>query len=61
MSYIINISESQRQALLHLIKTSTDRLDFIGEDKPLEYWEDMLSDLPKQEAEHPGVIHGFCY
>jgi hypothetical protein len=58
MPYTIIISEEQRVALLQLISNSS--FDLRGRDQPLEYWVDMLTDLPKVESENPGVHHGFC-
>lgn len=55
-SYTITIDEDQRLALLDLItKAGADKRD-----SPLEFWKSMLTDLPKDEMETPGVIHGFC-
>lgn len=53
MAYTIMINEDQRIDLLEMIKKN-------GETEALEYWEGMLSDLPKEEAESPGILHGFC-
>ena len=55
-SYLIAISEEQRLALVELVRASNaDRTD-----APLEYWEAMLTGLPKEEAEAPRCVHGFC-
>lgn len=57
VSYEIMINEAQRLALVEILKrNSTDTLD----DAPLEYWVEMLTNLPRDEAAHPGVTHGFC-
>jgi hypothetical protein len=51
-TYTIIIDEDQRLLLiaaLHALKTD-DATDFI----------DMLTTLPKDESDSPGVLHGFC-
>lgn len=51
--YTIIIDEDQRQALL----------DLLNQDQPdprLEYWVEMLTELPDMEAANPGIHHGFC-
>ena len=65
MAYLININESQRLELLKLVKTINtnepgENIDPITGEHPLNYWEGMLTHLPKDEAEQPGIIHGFC-
>lgn len=55
----IAINEEQRAALLALL-SAVDSPAFLGPDAPLEYWVEMLADLPVQEASDPGVLHGFC-
>lgn len=56
--YTLRISEDQRQALLKTLQFAGPALQRQGE--PLEYWLDMLTELPKVEEESPGIIHGFC-
>lgn len=56
VSYTISINEAQRKALLEVIHA----MDADRADAPLEYWVNMLSELPRNEAEHPGITHGFC-
>lgn len=56
--YTIQINEEQRAALLRLVENSG--LDLTATDEPLEFWDNMLEDLPKLEKESPGLLHGFC-
>lgn len=65
MAYTIMINETQRLALLEVIKAAPKEIlekyeDLITNGPALEYWEEMLSTLPEDEAAHPGVVHGFC-
>ena len=54
MEYLIEIDEQQRAALEQLVREH-------GRSIPeLEFWADMLAELPKTEAELPKVVHGFC-
>ncbi len=55
-SYDIIINEEQRVALHKLL----DALGPLGDDHALQYWADMLQDLPNDEMASPGVRHGFC-
>jgi hypothetical protein len=56
MTYNILINDDQRRALIYIItKTGYD-----NEGSPLEHWLDILADLPKDEAENPGFLHGLC-
>lgn len=57
MSYTIAINEEQRLALMKVISDLS--VDPEDEDHPLQYWVDMLDDLPESEAEDPGLIHNF--
>ncbi len=59
--YTIMIDEGQRA----LIETAL--LNFVGEEKlgeddreQLTLLRDMIADLPNQERESPGCIHGLC-
>lgn len=56
MSYHIQINDEQRLALLELLS----KVDTNSENNPLEYWVEMLTELPAIEAENPGITHGFC-
>lgn len=58
-SYTIQISESQRAALETLLNTR-EGLAMQGVGNPLEYWSEMVRALPNDEAESPGILHGFC-
>lgn len=29
--------------------------------EPMLFWISMLGDLPSEETENPGIIHGFCF
>lgn len=58
-SFIIEINEEQRKALLDLIKANP-QVDENDNDNPLCYWTNMLDELPEVEAKHPKTIHGFC-
>ncbi len=53
MAYTIRINEAQRIGLLELMEAH-------GEPRELEYWYNMLKELPKEERESPDCIHGFC-
>ncbi len=58
MAYTIQINEEQRLALQTVLENA-----FPGtcdSDAPLAYWIDMLKSLPNDEAETPGILHGFC-
>lgn len=57
--YNIAIDETQRLALLDALKKSSSH-ELWG-DGELSEWVDMLTNLPKEEADNPGVLHGFCY
>jgi hypothetical protein len=62
-SYIIQIDEAQRLALLALIneaRAAVNPSGSIEEEPPLAYWDVMLSELPAMEAENPRAVHGFC-
>jgi hypothetical protein len=56
MAFSILISDEQRLALIDVLAAVPSE----GPGAPLEYWTSMLRDLPKVEAESPGVLHGFC-
>ena len=56
ITYHILISEEQRIELLKIITSS----GADAEDQPLEYWKDMLTALPTEEAFEPGLVYGFC-
>lgn len=59
VSYNVIIDEPQRAALLELLVANG--LGGNGADgHALQYWQAMLMDLPAQEAETPGMGHGFC-
>lgn len=56
--YQILINEEQRKILLDLIAEKvTDDLDPDSEIRTLL---ELFDDLPAQEVETPGVLHGFC-
>ncbi len=57
MAYTIIISEEQRSALESLVRANPE---CFGPDKPLEYWPEMLAELPNEEAASPNLLHGFC-
>lgn len=57
MAYTIAINDDQRQALIDLIRPLGD----LPDNHPLQFWNDILTNLPTQEKETPGVLHGFCY
>lgn len=54
VSYEICIDEAQRAALAIVLGAFGSLPD------ALEYWPEMLADLPREEAETPGLLHGFC-
>lgn len=59
MAYLIDISEEQRLALIRVLKASPK----LSEPE-LEYWVEMLEELPDVEKNHTGarpLMHGFCY
>lgn len=70
MSYNVVINEYQRQMLVKLARLAklTSAFDLkaeAGEHEPNMYEEAtvlivMLESLPKEEASHPGIIHGLC-
>lgn len=56
-SALIQISEAQRAALHAVLEPMEKR----GELPPaLEFWPAMLAQLPRDEAENPGCVNGFC-
>lgn len=59
-AYHIMINEAQREALEHVLGGLVKPEVVTDTDMPLQYWVDMLKDLPSSEAEHPGTLHGFC-
>lgn len=58
-SYTIIIDEAQREALLGILKGVMGECT-VAVPEALEYWIPMLDDLPKEELEHPNILHGFC-
>lgn len=56
-SYTIAFDEAQRVALKKLLSYASAFDEIMG---PLEHWEGMLEDLPQDELESPGILHGFC-
>lgn len=68
MAYTIMISEEQRLALVEVLKaadvkwtTGPRQGGGTVEEAPLEYWVDMLEDLPHVEKNGDrGMVHGFC-
>lgn len=66
MSYLIEINEAQRVALLKLIADNVEAVDPVvaePDTHPLAYWISMLSDLPKVDqrtADGKQMINGFC-
>ena len=64
VSYNIHINEAQRVALLEILKLHPDAilddLTLINDSPPLAGWDDMLSSIVDEEAESPGIVHGFC-
>ena len=58
-TFLLAIDEAQRLALMSLI--NNHGAAFVQPDGPLEFWHDMLLDLPKNEMESPGIINGFCF
>lgn len=58
-AYTLRISEEQRAALLALLNQHGAGTSESDAD-PLCYWQSMLRQLPKDEAEQPGIMHGFC-
>lgn len=59
-AYTLMINEEQRVALLAVLKTCDAGVSDNEVDEPLAYWQDMLTNLPAEEASAPGVTHGFC-
>jgi len=56
-SFTIAISPEQASALESVLRP----LEEAGSlPEALEYWPSMLANLPKDEAETPGILHGFC-
>lgn len=64
MTYLIDINEEQRLALLTLVKRECP----VEGGHPLEYWVEMLDGIPQVEADNGSdvfgrkrpMIHGFC-
>lgn len=56
--YHILINEEQRLALIEVIVRTAH--ESAKDDMVLGLWIDMLCDLPKVEAEDPGILHSFC-
>ncbi len=59
MTYNIIIDDAQRLALLALLEKSQTGLNTDDSD-PLQYWQDMLRELPDMEKQDPKIQHGFC-
>ncbi len=59
VTYTLEINEEQRLALLDVLRSLPSGFA-AGDGQPLEYWDAMLDGLPAIEAEHPGIVHGFC-
>lgn len=60
MAYTVMIDEDQRailQTACGVLRSMTEP-DTLTEE--LELLESMLKDLPRIEAESPGMIHGLC-
>lgn len=55
MAFTVMFSEEQRVALLALMRAAHPSMD-----DALEYWVEMLEELPENEAANPGILHGFC-
>lgn len=55
-TFLLEISEEQRVALLALVRSSGSDAD----GSTLEHWVGMLEELPAVEAASPGILHGFC-
>jgi hypothetical protein len=51
------IDEEQRLALLTLVKRECPD---CGNHHPLEFWVEMLEELPILEAKQPNLVNGFC-
>lgn len=61
MAYQILVSEEQRVALIEALRAAgLGGSSSVGPEAPLEYWVEMLIDLPAVEAANPGSLHGFC-
>ncbi len=67
MTYVIEINDAQRLALIDLLKYNPY---FTRDDGPLELWVEMLEGLPEDDAKmrdnnwgwyDRDPIHGFCY
>ncbi len=54
MQYNLIIDEDQRAALAALLAAAGPLPE------ALEYWVEMLADVPVNEAADPGIGHGFC-
>lgn len=61
-NYLINIDDSQRLALIKVLNSIDLKavVDPVTGEHPLEFWVEMLNDLPAVEEKDPGIIHGFC-
>lgn len=57
----IELSEENRVRLVADLTASGLGGDEGNFDTPMLYWISMLNDLPTEEAENPGIIHGFCF
>lgn len=57
-TYIIEINEEQRQALLFVLKEFG--IGFDDDSTPLEYWQGMLEELPDLEEDNDTKISRFC-
>jgi hypothetical protein len=56
--FTVIFSDEQRVALLAVL--SAAHQGGVSDPGPLQYWQAMLEALPADEAENPGIHHGFC-
>lgn len=65
MSYLININDAQRLALIEVLGQHNPNRGKNYDPEPLRYWIEMLQELPSVEPTYgtdkaPTMIHGFC-
>lgn len=58
MTYTIQINEHQRAALLQLLQQV--HRGGANDPTPLQYWVGALRNLPDDERDNPGALHGLC-
>lgn len=63
MAYNVLINETQRARIQRALELLDEREPLTGDDATdpdLEFLLPCVRDLPKEESENPGILHGLC-